>query len=207
MFSIKKGKYILFVLSAIATSASASGKSDLYCSVSPNAAFADQVCARSVSTGQCTVSWSFKNDNVTKSKQKEAMDSCQRYLGNVVTRWNPDNYSCVIYPNASFPTEVCAANKVTGQCTQSWPFSNDDITGTKQKAAFDKCQRLLGKVVTRWNPANYYCAIYPNAAFPTEVCAKSKVTGQCTHSWPFSDDNATKSKQKEAFAKCERFLN
>ncbi len=207
MLSLNQCISMLFVLSAFATGASAASKSDLYCSVYPNSAFADQVCARNKNTNQCTVSWHFSNDNSAKSKQREAMDSCQRYLGNVVSNWSPEDYYCAVSPNASFPREVCAVSKSTGQCTQSWPFKNDDISKSKQRFAMDRCERFLGHIVSHWDPANYYCDLWPNAAFPQQVCARSKKTGQCTHSWPFKNDNSTKSKQKAAFEKCERFLN
>lgn len=207
MFNATK-LFFMSALLVVASSASAYLDPSQYtCVAWPNDAFATQICAKNETTGQCTQSWSFKNDNATKSKQKEAMNDCQRALGNIVTSWNPDNYYCDVFPNAAFPTQICAKSKTTGQCSTSWHFKNDNSSKSKQQAAMNKCERHLGLVVSKWNPNNYYCQVYPNAAFATQVCAMSKAHGQCTHSWAFKNDNATKSKQKEAMAKCEAFLN
>lgn len=197
---------VILGLGLMGSNAQAKIKEGYSCAVWPNSAFPTQVCAKNDRTGQCTVSWYFENDDITKTKQRRAMDSCQRYLGYVVTSFDPSQYYCDVWPNKAFPDQVCAKSKRTGQCTQSWHFKKDDINRTKEREAYRRCEQFLGKAITSWNPANYYCDLFPNAAFPTEVCARNKRTNQCTHSWPFKNDNITKTKQKEAFRKCEAFL-
>jgi hypothetical protein len=92
-------------------------KSNYYCKDMGN-----YTCAKSLSTGQCTNSWSNKDGG---------MSTCQSFLG-LAGKVDHSNYSCKKTANG-----YCAQSNTTGQCTHEWSNKDGD--------ALYACQNWISK--------------------------------------------------------------
>ncbi len=124
---------------------------------------ASGVCAKKLSTGQCTHLWSYDDSS-------NPMFHCKKFIGLNVSNFNKANYFCRDHGGY-----VCAASKKTNQCTHSW--DQDDHNDPMWS-----CQKYLGIVKSNFDKSNFRCKQTASG-----VCAQSKKTGQCTHLWS-SDD-------------------
>ena len=82
---------------------------------------------------------------------------------------------------------VCAVKLSTGQCTHQWE------QGDGGNPMFH-CKKFIGIKVSNFNKSNYYCRDHGGY-----VCAASKKTNQCTHSWDQDDHN-------DPMWSCRKFL-
>ena len=82
---------------------------------------------------------------------------------------------------------VCAVRLSTGQCTHQWDKENSNNP-------MFHCKKFIGIKVSNFNKANYFCRDHGGY-----VCAASKKTGQCTHSWDEDDHN-------DPMWSCRKFL-
>jgi len=153
-------KFFLFLVSTFIFSISAQANGGAYTCKKTSSG----VCAVSVKTGQCTHEWS--NDD-----SGNPMFHCQKFTGQKVSNFNKANYFC-----RNHGDYVCAASKITNQCTHSW--GQDDHNDPMWS-----CRKFLGLETSSFNKSNFQCK-----KTATGACAQSKVTGQCTHAWS-SDDH------------------
>jgi hypothetical protein len=82
-------------------------------------------CAKSISTGQCTHSWSDEDGG-------NAMFFCKKHLGLVAPVVIAGKYTCKKTANG-----YCAKNLKTGQCTHEWSNKDGD--------ALFRCQKYIGQ--------------------------------------------------------------
>ena len=121
--------------------------------------YGDFVCAKNLSTGQCTHSWDNEDGG-------NPMFFCEKFIGKQTSSASKSNMYC-----KDMGDFVCAKNLSTGQCAQTW--------ADEDGAPMFRCEKYLNGSSGSSNGHDGYVCKNTGDGY----CAKNLSTGQCTHYW------------------------